>query len=118
MDGYAVVAADTVGAARDDAGSLRCDRTDLHRPGADARRDAGRVRRDRHRRPDAGRRRRGGDGRGNGGTATDDVRIFAPRLPGQNIGRQGADIRAGQTVLRARRLLNAEPHRRRSPRSA
>jgi molybdenum cofactor synthesis domain-containing protein len=35
------------------------------------------------------------------------VRIFAPVSAGQNIGRQGADIRTGQTVLRAGDVLNA-----------
>jgi len=35
------------------------------------------------------------------------VRLFAPATPGQNIGRQGADIGNGQTVLRAGEVLNA-----------
>ena len=35
------------------------------------------------------------------------VRVFAPVAPGQNIGRQGADIRSGQTVLEAGAVLNA-----------
>ena len=35
------------------------------------------------------------------------VRIFAPVTPSQNIGRQGADIRKGQTVLQPGTTLNA-----------
>jgi molybdenum cofactor synthesis domain-containing protein len=35
------------------------------------------------------------------------VRIFAAADPGQNIGRQGADITRGQAVLRAGEVLNA-----------
>jgi molybdenum cofactor synthesis domain-containing protein len=35
-----------------------------------------------------------------------DVRIFTPVYPRQNVGRQGADIVHGQTVLRAGELLN------------
>jgi molybdenum cofactor synthesis domain-containing protein len=36
-----------------------------------------------------------------------EVRIFTPVYPRQNVGKQGADITAGQTVLRAGELLNA-----------
>ena len=35
------------------------------------------------------------------------VQVFAPVSAGQNIGRQGADIKNGQTVLRAGDVLNA-----------
>ncbi len=35
----------------------------------------------------------------------DAIRIFTPVYPGQNIGRQGADIQHGQTVLRAGEVL-------------
>jgi molybdopterin molybdotransferase len=35
------------------------------------------------------------------------VQVFAPVTVGQNIGRQGADIKNGQTVLRAGDVLNA-----------
>ena len=35
------------------------------------------------------------------------VQIFAAADPGQNIGRQGADIKNGQTVMRAGEVLNA-----------
>ncbi len=38
--------------------------------------------------------------------ADGDVRIFTPVYPRQNVGRQGADIVHGQTVLRAGELLN------------
>ena len=37
----------------------------------------------------------------------DIVRVFAPVSPAQNIGRQGADIQKGQTVLQSGTLLNA-----------
>jgi molybdopterin molybdotransferase len=37
---------------------------------------------------------------------SDEVRIFTPVYPRQNVGRQGADIVRGQTVLRAGELLN------------
>src|SRR5258706_574399 len=42
-------------------------------------------------------------------TAADDTRIqiFAPAEPGQNIGRQGADIRNGQAVMQPGERLNA-----------
>ena len=36
-----------------------------------------------------------------------EVRIFTPVYPRQNVGRQGADIQAGQVVLRAGDVLNA-----------
>jgi molybdopterin molybdotransferase len=36
-----------------------------------------------------------------------DVRIFTPVYPRQNVGRRGADIHAGQVVLRAGDVLNA-----------
>jgi molybdenum cofactor synthesis domain-containing protein len=35
------------------------------------------------------------------------VRVFSPVIPAQNIGRQGADIQKGQTVLQPGTLLNA-----------
>ena len=37
----------------------------------------------------------------------DSVRVFAPVSPAQNIGRQGADIQKGQTVLQVDTVLNA-----------
>ncbi|MBI4263566.1 MAG: molybdenum cofactor biosynthesis protein [Acidobacteria bacterium] len=39
--------------------------------------------------------------------STGRVRVFASVAPGQNVGRQGADIQRGQTVLRAGEVLNA-----------
>lgn len=36
----------------------------------------------------------------------DTIAVFAPVTAGQNVGRQGADIRVGQTVLRQGELLN------------
>jgi molybdenum cofactor synthesis domain-containing protein len=38
--------------------------------------------------------------------ATGEVRVFTPVYPGQNVGRRGADIVAGQTVLHAGSVLN------------
>jgi len=35
-----------------------------------------------------------------------DVRIFSPVYPGQNVGRQGADIQAGQALFEAGTVLN------------
>ena len=40
-------------------------------------------------------------------SATGEVRVFGPVYPRQNVGRQGADIQRGQTVLRAGDVLNA-----------
>jgi molybdenum cofactor synthesis domain-containing protein len=37
---------------------------------------------------------------------TGEVRIFSPVYPAQNVGRQGADMKAGQVVLRRGDLLN------------
>jgi molybdenum cofactor synthesis domain-containing protein len=37
----------------------------------------------------------------------DDVRVFAPVISSQNIGRQGADIHKGQTVMQPGTVLNA-----------
>jgi molybdopterin molybdotransferase len=37
----------------------------------------------------------------------DHVRVFSPVNPAQNVGRQGADIQKGQTVLQSGTLLNA-----------
>jgi len=42
-----------------------------------------------------------------GSDASSAIRVFAPVTPLQNIGRQGADIRRGQTVLQAGTTLNA-----------
>jgi molybdenum cofactor synthesis domain-containing protein len=39
--------------------------------------------------------------------SADGVRLFASVEPGQNVGRQGADIKTGQTVLRNGDVLNA-----------
>jgi molybdopterin molybdotransferase len=39
--------------------------------------------------------------------ASGEVRILTPVYPRQNVGRQGADIQAGQVVLRAGEVLNA-----------
>lgn len=39
-------------------------------------------------------------------TADDSVRVFMPVYPGQHVGRRGADIRAGETILRAGTAIN------------
>ena len=39
--------------------------------------------------------------------AGDEVRIFSPVYPGQNVGKQGADIRTGQVVLEAGAYLTS-----------
>ncbi|HWK10721.1 MAG TPA: gephyrin-like molybdotransferase Glp, partial [Vicinamibacterales bacterium] len=36
----------------------------------------------------------------------DAVKIFAPVYPGQHVGRRGADMKAGQTILRAGAVIN------------
>ena len=64
------------------------------------------MRRDRHRRAAARRRRRGRDGRGDGEGGDDGtIDIFAAAAAGQNIGRRGADIAAGDRVVAAGDLL-------------
>jgi molybdenum cofactor synthesis domain-containing protein len=107
MDGYAVRAADTAGATRESAVSLRlvgqtftgqvsaravglgeCIEVATGAPLPDGA-DAVVIVED----TDAG----------TGST----VRLFASVQPGQNVGRQGADISRGQTVLRAGTFLNA-----------
>ena len=114
MDGYAVQAGDTTGASRDDAARAVAGRPRLHRrglpaghvaagacveiatgaplpAGADAvvmveETQPGRHGPRRHRSPASS--------------------------PGQHVGRAGADIARGATVLRGRRLAAAEPRRR------
>ena len=39
-------------------------------------------------------------------TADDSVRVFMPVYPGQHVGRRGADITAGETILRAGTAIN------------
>jgi len=39
-------------------------------------------------------------------TSDKDVRVFTPVYPGQHVGRRGADIVAGQTILRAGMMIN------------
>ena len=107
MDGYAVVAADT---ARRDARRARraCASLDRIYTGQMSRgHDRARhVRRDRHRRAAARRRRRGRDGRGDGEERRRRRRRSSRRRrAGQNIGRRGADIAAGDRVVAAGDLL-------------
>ena len=106
MDGYAVVAEDTFGASRYEPKSLRVvekiytgqvptvrvnqGETSEIATGAPMPQGADAV-------VMVEETERGGDG---------EVRIFTPVYPRQNVGRQGADIVNGQTVLRAGDVLN------------
>ena len=107
MDGYAVRAADTAGAARESAVTLRCVgqtftgqvSTRTVGPGECIEVATGAPL------PD------GADAvviveDTDAGTAGP-VRLFASVQPQQNVGRQGADISSGQTVLRAGTFINA-----------
>ncbi len=118
MDGYAVRAADTAGATRESAITLRlvgqtftgqvstrpvgpgeCIEVSTGAPlpdGADAVVIVEET--------EAGDGRGGPEGAPYEGGA---VRVFAAVQAGQNVGRQGADISSGQTVLRAGTFLNA-----------
>ena len=122
MDGYAVRAADTAGAARQSPVELRCiEQTFTGQvprqsigpgqcievatgapvpPGADAV-----VIVEDTEAPNAQLPTPNNDGPHTGGHYG--VRVFASVQPGQNIGRQGADISRGQTVLTAGTFLNA-----------
>ena len=107
MDGYAVRAADTAGASRQSPVTLRCIEQTF--TGQVSRQSVG---------PGqcievaTGAPLPSGadavviveDTESGGGEA---IRMFAPVQPNQNIGRQGADISRGQTVLRAGAFLNA-----------
>ena len=113
MDGYAVIAEDTFGAgAYDAAERSTCIETvytgQVPSRGVDPRR----VHRDRDRRADAGGRRRGRDGRGDRESAAADVRVVHAVYPRQHVGRRGADIAAGQTVLARGDSSEPEPDRR------
>ena len=106
MDGYAVIAEDTFGAGRYDAKTLRCVEK-VYTGEVPTRRLA-----------------RGecieiatGAPMPEGGDAVvmveetekagaDDIRIFTPVYPRQHVGRRGADLTAGQTVLNDGDLLN------------
>jgi molybdenum cofactor synthesis domain-containing protein len=112
MDGYAVRAADTTAASRQSPVTLRCiEQTFTGQvprqsiaagqctevatgaplpPGADA---VVMVEETGHENPPEG--------------GLHEIRVFAAVQPQQNVGRQGADIRRGQTVLRAGTFLNA-----------
>ena len=104
MDGYAVRAEDTFGATRHDPRTLRCLGTAF--TGQMTGRSAG---------PGECVEIATGAAMPDGADAVvmveeterrgDDVDVFAPVYPRQNVGRRGADIAAGQTVLRAGDLL-------------
>jgi len=106
MDGYAVVAADTFGASRYDPKTLRVVEKIYTGEVPTRRVAAGEASEIATGAPmPAGadavvmveETERGGD---------HEVRIFTPVYPRQNVGRQGADIVVGQTVLRTGELLN------------
>jgi len=106
MDGYAVVAADTFGASRYDPKTLRVVEKIYTGEVPTRRVAAGEAAEIATGAPmPAGadavvmveETERGGD---------HEVRIFTPVYPRQNVGRQGADIVVGQTVLRTGELLN------------
>ena len=107
MDGYAVRAEDTFGASRYEPKTLRVIDKVYTGAGADASGRAGHRGRDRHRRADAARRRCGGDGRGDRDEARQTTcACLTPVYPRQNVGRQGADIVVGQTVIARGDVLN------------
>ena len=82
-------------------------RAHLHRPGSTHRHRLRHVRRNRDRRAAARRRRCGRDGRTDDApTATTACAITRRAAPGQNIGRRGADIAAGDLVVRRGDVLN------------
>lgn len=106
MDGYAVVAEDTFGASRYDPRTLRVVEKIY----------TGQVPTSRVGRGEAAEIATGAP-MPNGADAVvmveeteragdDEVRIFTPVYPRQNVGRQGADIVQGNTVLRAGEVLN------------
>lgn len=106
MDGYAVVAEDTFGASRYDPKTLRVVEKIYTGEVPTRRVAAGEASEIATGAPmPAGadavvmveETERGGD---------NEVRIFTPVYPRQNVGRQGADIVVGQTVLRTGELLN------------
>ncbi len=106
MDGYAVVAEDTFGASQYDPKTLTCDErvyTGQVPARAVSRGGCAEIATGAPM-PNAAdavvmveETERGEDGL---------VRVFVPVYPGQNVGRQGADIRAGQAVLCSGGLLN------------
>jgi molybdenum cofactor synthesis domain-containing protein len=122
MDGYAVRAADTAGASRQSPAPLRCiEQTftgQISRqsvgPGQcievatgaplPSGADAVVIVEDTNTTGPPDHLRQGYGGQEGG---PHEIRVFASVRPGQNIGRQGADISRGQTVLRAGTFLNA-----------
>ena len=109
MDGYAVVAADTAGASRDEPVRLRCVGT-VHTGEVAARAvGAGECLQIATGAPLPG----GADAVvmvEQTGRRGDEVDVRAPVRPRQHVGRRGADIAAGQTALRAGDVLT--PSRR------
>ena len=106
MDGYAVVAEDTFGASRQDPRTLRVvdkvytGEVSSRRVGA---REAAEI-------ATGAPMPEGADAvvmvEETDRVSEDDVRIFTPVYPRQNVGRQGADITSGQTVLGVGDVLN------------
>ena len=108
MDGYAVRAADTNGATRGTPKTLACVAKVFTGQVADVPVAAGQCIEIATGAPMP----RGADAvvmveETDMGAASDAVRVFASVEPGQNVGRQGADIARGSTVLRRGDVLNA-----------
>ena len=107
MDGYAVRAADTAGASRADPRVLRCVEEIFTGQVPQRTVGAGECAAVATGAPMPA----GADAvvtvEETGGDADVMIRMFAAVAPGQNVGRQGADIQRGQTVLDAGTLLNA-----------
>jgi molybdenum cofactor synthesis domain-containing protein len=106
MDGYAVVAEDTFGAGRYEPKALRCTATAYT---GDA--PAGPVARGECVEIATGAPMPQGATavvmvEETEKTADNAVRVFTPVYPGQHVGRRGADIRAGQTILGAGTVIN------------
>ena len=113
MDGYAVIAEDTFGASAqraEDACAASTASSPARSPTHAVTR--GDVHRDRDRRAAARRRRRRRDGRRNRARRRRRSGSLTPVYPKQHVGRRGADIAAGQAVLRAGQPAEPEPHRR------
>jgi molybdopterin molybdotransferase len=106
MDGYAVVAADTEGASRERPGKLRLAGRVYTGDIPTGRVDSGTCMEIATGAPMPG----GADAVimvEETAVSGDEVSIFASTRPAQNVGRRGADIMAGETILREGDLLNA-----------
>src|SRR5687767_1462358 len=106
MDGYAVIAEDTFGAGRYDAKTLRCIEKVYTGEVPTRRVDRGQCIEIATGAPMPD----GADAvvmvEETEKASADEVRIFTPVYPRQHVGKRGADIAAGQTVLHEGELLN------------